>query len=118
MICEHGLRSSSACRLLAEHGYGPLYNLDRGLEDWPGPIKTGPGQNGHHELGIAPSSFLVESFDLLPKGLALDLAMGEGRNAIYLATREDEPEAQMAQSAPGTATGAPAQDQACANRAT
>jgi rhodanese-related sulfurtransferase len=87
VICEHGLRSSSACRLLAEHGYGPLFNLDRGLENWPGPIKTGPGQNGHHELGIAPSSFLVESFDLLPKGLALDLAMGEGRNAIYLATR-------------------------------
>jgi len=87
VICEHGLRSASACRLLAEHGYGPLFNLRGGLENWPGPIKNGPGQNGHHELGIAPSSFLVESFDLLPKGLALDLAMGEGRNAIYLATR-------------------------------
>src|SRR6185436_5872269 len=36
---------------------------------------------------IAPSCFLVEHFDLLSKGLALDLAMGEGRNAIYLASR-------------------------------
>jgi SAM-dependent methyltransferase len=29
----------------------------------------------------------VEHFHHLPKGLALDLAMGEGRNAIYLASR-------------------------------
>jgi SAM-dependent methyltransferase len=40
-----------------------------------------------HVHPIAPSSFLVECFDLLPKGIALDLAMGEGRNAIYLASR-------------------------------
>jgi SAM-dependent methyltransferase len=36
---------------------------------------------------LAPSSFLVKNFPLLPKGVALDLGMGEGRNAIYLATR-------------------------------
>lgn len=32
-----------------------------------------------------PSEFLVENISLLPKGRALDIAMGKGRNAIYLA---------------------------------
>ena len=32
-----------------------------------------------------PAQFLVESIDLLPRGRALDVAMGRGRNAIYLA---------------------------------
>jgi tellurite methyltransferase len=32
-----------------------------------------------------PSSFLVDNINLLPKGRALDIAMGEGRNALYLA---------------------------------
>ena len=31
------------------------------------------------------SRFLVDNIDLLPRGLALDVAMGNGRNAIYLA---------------------------------
>jgi rhodanese-related sulfurtransferase len=86
VVCEHGLRSVSACRLLAEHGMGPLFNLTGGLGAWPGPL-AGRATDGRPGHGIAPSSFLVENFDLLPKGLALDLAMGEGRNAIYLATR-------------------------------
>ena len=33
-----------------------------------------------------PSEFLVEITGLLPRGRALDIAMGSGRNAIYLAT--------------------------------
>jgi len=32
-----------------------------------------------------PAQFLVENIDLLPRGRALDIAMGSGRNAIYLA---------------------------------
>jgi tellurite methyltransferase len=32
-----------------------------------------------------PAALLVENLNLLPKGKALDIAMGEGRNAIYLA---------------------------------
>jgi len=32
-----------------------------------------------------PSRFLVENSDLLPEGKALDIAMGCGRNAVYLA---------------------------------
>jgi tellurite methyltransferase len=32
-----------------------------------------------------PAQFLVENIELLPRGRALDVAMGSGRNAIYLA---------------------------------
>jgi len=32
-----------------------------------------------------PSRFLVENIDLLPRGRVLDVAMGAGRNAVYLA---------------------------------
>ncbi len=32
-----------------------------------------------------PAQFLVDNIALLPKGRALDLAMGAGRNAVYLA---------------------------------
>ena len=38
-----------------------------------------------YDYGQKPSQFLVENIDLLPKGRALDLAMGGGRNAVYLA---------------------------------
>jgi len=34
---------------------------------------------------LKPAAFLVENLFLLPKGKALDIAMGEGRNALYLA---------------------------------
>ncbi len=38
-----------------------------------------------HESGFEPAQFLVENIELLPKGRVLDVAMGSGRNAIYLA---------------------------------
>jgi 2-polyprenyl-3-methyl-5-hydroxy-6-metoxy-1,4-benzoquinol methylase len=38
-----------------------------------------------HESSLEPAQFLVENIELLPKGRTLDLAMGNGRNAIYLA---------------------------------
>jgi len=87
VVCEYGVRSVAACRRLAEHGHRDLFNVTGGLDAWPGPITSGAAASGPHRHGIAPSSFLVENFDLLPRGLALDLGMGEGRNAIYLATR-------------------------------
>jgi rhodanese-related sulfurtransferase len=87
VICQKGFRSMSACHLLSEYGYGPMYNLEGGLDRWPGPILRGTNNNGQHTRRICPASFLVNNFDLLPKGLALDVAMGEGRNALYLATR-------------------------------
>jgi len=36
-------------------------------------------------MGKDPIPFLVAHVDLLPKGKALDLAMGEGRNGVFLA---------------------------------
>ncbi len=38
-----------------------------------------------HESGLEPAPFLVENTELLPRGRALDVAMGNGQNAIYLA---------------------------------
>jgi tellurite methyltransferase len=38
-----------------------------------------------HENGFEPAQFLGQNVELLPKGRVLDVAMGSGRNAIYLA---------------------------------
>ena len=38
-----------------------------------------------HDSSLEPSQFLVENVGLLPRGRVLDVAMGNGRNAIYLA---------------------------------
>jgi tellurite methyltransferase len=37
------------------------------------------------DVGFEASPFLVENVGLLPRGLVLDVAMGNGRNAVYLA---------------------------------
>ena len=38
-------------------------------------------------FGKQPVPFLTQNIHLLPKGKALDIAMGEGRNGVYLATQ-------------------------------
>ena len=38
-----------------------------------------------HDTHAEPSPFLAENLELLPRGRVLDVAMGTGRNAIYLA---------------------------------
>ena len=38
-------------------------------------------------FGEKPIPFLTENIDILTKGKALDVAMGEGRNGVYLATK-------------------------------
>jgi tellurite methyltransferase len=38
-----------------------------------------------HDTGFEPADFLVEHVGLLPVGRVLDVAAGNGRNAIYLA---------------------------------
>jgi 2-polyprenyl-3-methyl-5-hydroxy-6-metoxy-1,4-benzoquinol methylase len=45
------------------------------------------------ERGFEPAQFLVDNIALLPKGRALDVAMGAGQNAIYLAKMGFEVEA-------------------------
>ena len=41
--------------------------------------------NNHDSGNFQPSQFLVDNVELLPKGRVLDVAMGSGRNAVYLA---------------------------------
>ena len=38
-----------------------------------------------HVRNLEPARFLAENLEILPRGRALDVAMGSGRNAIYLA---------------------------------
>lgn len=87
VVCEHGIRSASACRFLSERGYATLYNVVGGMQGWPGPVDRGLLEQFRPDRAIAPARFLVQNFDLLTRGLALDLASGEGRNALYLAAR-------------------------------
>ncbi len=39
VVCEHGIRSVTACALLAERGFARLYNLREGMCAWTGPLK-------------------------------------------------------------------------------
>jgi tellurite methyltransferase len=41
--------------------------------------------NDNHNHNLNPSHYLVDNINLLPKGKVLDLAMGGGRNSLYLA---------------------------------
>ena len=38
-----------------------------------------------NEISLQPARFLVENIELLPKGRVFDVAMGSGRNSVYLA---------------------------------
>jgi tellurite methyltransferase len=38
-----------------------------------------------HETDFHPAQFLVDNIELLPRGQVLDVAMGSGQNAVYLA---------------------------------
>ncbi|MHB1415809.1 MAG: class I SAM-dependent methyltransferase [Chloroflexota bacterium] len=40
---------------------------------------------GNSQVGLKPAGFLVSNVHLLPRGRVLDVAMGSGRNALYLA---------------------------------
>jgi tellurite methyltransferase len=43
---------------------------------------TQSNDNAHNHL---PAQFLVDNIEMLPKGRTLDIAMGAGRNSVYLA---------------------------------
>ena len=50
-------------------------------------------QDSHdHGPNSSPAQFLTDNLNLLPKGRALDLAMGSGQNAVYLAGKGFEVE--------------------------
>jgi 2-polyprenyl-3-methyl-5-hydroxy-6-metoxy-1,4-benzoquinol methylase len=48
--------------------------------------------SGINDISLEPARFLVENAGLLKKGRVLDLAMGHGRNALYLAAQGFEVE--------------------------
>ncbi len=83
VYCEHGLRSVSAVRFLAQAGYENLLNLAGGLSRWTGPRDHAPAEEG---AAAGPSPWLVANADLLPRGgKTLDVACGRGRHALLLA---------------------------------
>jgi tellurite methyltransferase len=43
--------------------------------------------SSEHDSDMQPSQFLVDNLAILPKGKALDIAMGTGRNALFLASK-------------------------------
>ncbi|MCP4664977.1 MAG: methyltransferase domain-containing protein [Deltaproteobacteria bacterium] len=57
-----------------------------------GGVASLAGMTDIHETSLEPARFLVENIELLPKGRVLDVAMGHGRNALYLAEQGFEVE--------------------------
>lgn len=62
--------------------WGPVQAAEADKERWNKKYDT-----EKFLFGQDPIPFLKDHIDLLPKGKALDLAMGEGRNGVYLATQ-------------------------------
>ena len=80
VYCEHGVRSVAASQLLASAGVADVLNLAGGLSAWTGPREFGAG------VLRGPSSWLIETADLLPRGgTVLDVACGRGRHALLMA---------------------------------
>jgi tellurite methyltransferase len=81
--CEHGIRSVYACDTLSRAGFEGVLNMTGGLSVWRGPREYGP----EAPVIAGPSSWLLETADLLPegRGRALDVACGRGRHALLLA---------------------------------
>jgi rhodanese-related sulfurtransferase len=40
VYCEHGMRSSGACALLAEAGFARLYDLAGGMSEWEARVRS------------------------------------------------------------------------------
>jgi len=84
VYCEHGIRSVTAARFLARAGFSGLLNLSGGLSRWKGRREFSAG-DPFGPAGV--SAWLVQNADLLPRGgRTLDLACGNGRHALLLAS--------------------------------
>ena len=70
------------CGLVPILTASPLEASSRDKERWNQKYQT-----KDYIAGKEPVPFLKQHVELLPKGTALDLAMGEGRNGVYLATK-------------------------------
>ena len=54
-----------------------------------------------YAFGTEPNPYLVDVVSVLPRGLALSLGEGEGRNAVWLAEQGFTVESRFAGSTPG-----------------
>jgi rhodanese-related sulfurtransferase len=80
VYCSNGVRARRAVRRMAEAGLENLHVLDRGLQEWRGPLVHGSTPPA------GPSSWLVTGTSLVPPGArTLDVACGRGRHALFLA---------------------------------
>jgi rhodanese-related sulfurtransferase len=81
VVAEDGLRAEAAATELVALGYPRTAWLDASLAEIPaGGLVTGPAVPLWR-----PSPFLAAVIDRLPRGRALDLAAGAGREAVTLA---------------------------------
>lgn len=83
VYCEHGVRSVSAASLITQAGRKSVFNLTKGLSHWSGSREF----SSTTPFGPwSPASWLIENADLITKPCdILDVACGQGRNAILLA---------------------------------
>jgi rhodanese-related sulfurtransferase len=80
LCCSDGVRSHRAARRLAEAGVEDIFVVTGGMEEWTGPLETGPSAVS------GPSPWLVANTSLVPPGSrTLDVACGRGRHALLLA---------------------------------
>lgn len=79
---RHPIRLGVALLLVLGCCAGPASADPRDQERWDGKYAKDA-----YIFGKEPIPFLKEHVGLLPKGRALDIAMGQGRNGVYLATQ-------------------------------
>ena len=81
VVAESGARARDATRILGGFGYRALAWLDGA----PGDLEAEQLTRAPARRLWRPAPFLEESLPLLPRGRALDLAAGSGRDAVFLA---------------------------------
>ncbi len=81
VVAEDAARAAGAAALLEGYGYSSVHHLDTGIEAL--------GDLAHDRSAAArlwrPAPFLEEVLPPLPRGRALDLACGAGRDSVFLA---------------------------------
>jgi rhodanese-related sulfurtransferase len=81
VVCEHGVRSAVAARVLTEAGVTSVFDLAGGMAAW-----TGAREFGASTIA-GPSDWLLQNVDVFERGVAvLDVAAGRGRHALLLAS--------------------------------
>ena len=63
-----------------------VLKLSNTRRDWIGPMFDRIYTSDSPNFKLAPNAFLTEVIESVPPGRALDIAMGQGRNAVFLAS--------------------------------